>query len=98
MDLTSKRDTSAEPAQSARRKLVERAPLYLVAFPADVENDEVLRMGRAVKKRSNEKGSRCADATFSDFLLPKTPTVPVLSSPPPPRTVKSEVGVVRGSL
>ena len=46
MNLTSERDTSAEPSQSARRKLVERAPLDLVAFPADVENNEVLRMGK----------------------------------------------------
>ena len=64
MDLTSKRDTSAEPAQSARRKLVERAPLYLVTFPADVENDEVLRMGRSMKQSSNEFGARCRGDLF----------------------------------
>ena len=41
-DLTSKGYASPEPAQSARGKLVEGTPLYFMAFPADVENDEVL--------------------------------------------------------
>ena len=42
-DLTSEGDASPEPAKSARRKLVEGAPLYFVAFPTDVENYKVLK-------------------------------------------------------
>ena len=44
MYLTSKCDASPEPAQSARRKLVESTPLNLVTFPTDIENDKVLRI------------------------------------------------------
>ena len=47
-DLTSEGDASPEPAKSARRKLVEGAPLYFVAFPTDVENDEVLKRGSKI--------------------------------------------------
>ena len=47
-NLTSEGDASPEPAKSARRKLVESAPLYFVAFPTDVENDEVLKRGSKI--------------------------------------------------